>query len=433
MSGPAIGLIGFLATLVLIAFELPVGIAMGLVGAFGYAAINGWPAMGFILGTAVFDSVSNYGLSVIPLFLMMGIFAARSGLSTDLFAFVNAFVGHLRGGLAIASIGACAGFGAICGSSLATVATITPVALPEMRRYGYDDRLAAGAIAAGGTLGILIPPSIILMVYALLTEQSLGKLFIAAFIPGLLGTALYALGVVAQTRIFPALGPAGPRSSWAQRARTTLKVWPVLALFGLVMGGIYVGWFSPTEAAAVGAAGAVVVAAMRGALGRAVLRDGIMETIELSGTLFLVMMGAAVFNFFIETTQLPQVLIQAVSASGLPPLGIIILVIAFYVVLGCFMDALSMILLTVPFVFPLIKSLGFDPIWFGIIIVTVTEIGLITPPIGMNLFVIIGVAKDLDPRVVVRGVVPFVICDIVRVALLVAFPILATWLPSTMR
>jgi tripartite ATP-independent transporter DctM subunit len=433
MSGPIIGLLGFIATLVLIAFELPVGIAMGLVGAIGYAAINGTDAMGYILGTAVFDSVSNYGLSVIPLFLMMGVFAARSGLSRDLFAFVNAFVGHLRGGLAIASIGACAGFGAICGSSLATVATITPVALPEMRRYGYDDKLAAGAIAAGGTLGILIPPSIILMVYALLTEQSLGKLFIAAFIPGILGTVLYSIGVVVMTRINPTLGPAGPSSNWIERWRATRTVWPVLALFGLVMGGIYVGWFSPTEAAAVGAAGAVLVAAVRGALKRDVLRDGMMETIEISGTLFLVMMGAAVFNFFIETTQLPQLLIQAVNSSGLPPLGIMALIIAFYVVLGCFMDALSMILLTVPFVFPVIKALGFDPIWFGIIIVTVVEIGLITPPIGMNLFVIIGVAKDLKTRDVVRGVVPFIMCDIVRVVILVAFPILATWLPSTMR
>ncbi len=433
MSGPLIGLLGFIATLVLIAFELPVGIAMGLVGAIGYAAINGTGAMGYILGTAVFDSVSNYGLSVIPLFLMMGVFAARSGLSRDLFAFVNAFVGHLRGGLAIASIGACAGFGAICGSSLATVATITPVALPEMRRYGYDDKLAAGAIAAGGTLGILIPPSIILMVYALLTEQSLGKLFIAAFIPGILGTVLYSIGVLVMTRINPALGPAGPRSTWTERWRATRTVWPVLALFGLVMGGIYLGWFSPTEAAAVGAAGAVLVAAVRGALKRDVLRDGMMETIEISGTLFLVMMGAAVFNFFIETTQLPQLLIQAVNSSGLPPLGIMALIIAFYVVLGCFMDALSMILLTVPFVFPVIKALGFDPIWFGIIIVTVVEIGLITPPIGMNLFVIIGVAKDLKTRDVVRGVVPFILCDIVRVVILVAFPILATWLPSTMR
>jgi tripartite ATP-independent transporter DctM subunit len=271
------------------------------------------------------------------------------------------------------------------------------------------------------------------MVYALLTEQSLGKLFIAAFIPGILGTVLYSIGVVVMTRINPALGPAGPSSTWAERWRATRTVWPVLGLFGLVMGGIYVGWFSPTEAAAVGAAGAVLVAAVRGALKRDVLRDGMMETIEISGTLFLVMMGAAVFNFFIETTQLPQLLIQAVNSSGLPPLGIMALIIAFYVVLGCFMDALSMILLTVPFVFPVIKALGFDPIWFGIIIVTVVEIGLITPPIGMNLFVIIGVAKDLKTRDVVRGVVPFIMCDIVRVVILVAFPILATWLPSTMR
>jgi len=432
MSGPVIGMLGFLGTLVLIAFELPVGVAMGIAGVAGYAALNGIPATGFILGTSVFDSVSNYGLSVIPLFLMMGIFASRSGLSTDLFSFVNAFVGHFRGGLAIASIGACAGFGAICGSSLATVATITPVALPEMRRYGYDDRLAAGAIAAGGTLGILIPPSIILVVYALLTQESLGKLFVAALLPGLLGTLLYAFGVVVQTRINPALGPAGPRTNWRNRGKTTLRVWPVLGLFGLVMGGIYAGWFSPTEAAAVGAAGALAIAVLRGSLKGGVLGTAVMETIELSGTLFLVMIGAAIFNFFIETTQLPQMLVQAVNSSGLPALAIISLMIACYVVLGCFMDALSMILLTVPFVFPVVKALGFDPLWFGILIVSVTEIGLITPPIGMNLFVIVGVAKDLKTSSVIRGVIPFIICDLIRVVLLVSFPIIATWLPSTM-
>lgn len=432
MSGPIIGILGFAGTLLLIAFELPVGVAMGIAGIAGYAVLNGVPATGFILGTAIFDAVANYGLSVIPLFLMMGIFAARSGLSTDLYAFVNAFVGHFRGGLAIASIGACAGFGAICGSSLATVATITPVALPEMRRYGYDDRLAAGAIAAGGTLGILIPPSIILVVYSLLTQESLGKLFVAALVPGALGTLLYALSIVVQTRINPKLGPAGPRTNWRERGRMTARVWPVLALFGLVMGGIYAGWFSPTEAAAVGAAGALAIALWRGSLKGGVLGAAVIEIVELSGTLFLVMMGAAIFNFFIETTQLPQLLVQAVNTSGLPALAIIILIIACYVVLGCFMDALSMILLTVPFVFPVVKALGFDPLWFGIIIVSVTEIGLITPPIGMNLFVIVGVAKDLKSSSVIRGVVPFIICDIVRVILLVAFPIICTWLPSTM-
>jgi tripartite ATP-independent transporter DctM subunit len=433
MSGPLIGLLGFAATLALIAIEVPVGVAMGIAGIVGYAILNGVDATGFVLGTAVFDAVSNYGLSVIPLFLMMGIFAARCGLSTDLYSFVNALVGHFRGGLAIASIGACAGFGAICGSSLATVATITPVALPEMRRYGYADSLAAGAIAAGGTLGILIPPSIILVVYSLLTQESLGKLFIAALIPGVLGTLLYALGVVVQTRINPALGPAGPRATWRERAHTTARVWPVLGLFALVMGGIYVGWFSPTEAAAVGAAGALVMAIARGSLKGGVMRAAVSETIELSGTLFMVMLGAAVFNFFIETTQLPQMLVQSVNTSGLPPIVVMWIIIGFYIVLGCFMDALSMILLTVPFVFPIVKALGFDPIWFGIIIVTVTEIGLITPPIGMNLFVIVGVDKKLSSSDVMRGVVPFILCDIVRVILLVAFPFLVTWLPSTMN
>ena len=264
MSAPVLGGLGFLATLFLIAFELPVGIAMGVVGVVGYALLNGLSATGFILGTAVFELGAEFrpvGHSAVPDDRRS--FAARCGLLNDLYSFVNAFVGHFRGGLAIASVGACAGFGAICGSSLATVATITPVALPEMRRYGYDDRLAAGAIAAGGTLGILIPPSIILVVYSLLTQKSLGKLFVAAFIPGVLGALLYALGIVVQTRIDPTLEPAGPRTSWP-RWSATLRVWPVLGLFALVMGGIYVGWFSPTEAAAVGAAGALAIAYLHG-------------------------------------------------------------------------------------------------------------------------------------------------------------------------
>jgi len=430
MSDPVVGLLGFVAALVLILLRVPVAIAMGVVGAAGFTLLNGWDGMLFVMGTGPFEAVFPYTLSVVPLFLMMGVFAAHAGLSTSLFQGVNAFMGHLRGGLAMASIGACAGFGAICGSSLATAATMCKVALPEMRRHGYADSLASASIAAGGTLGVLIPPSILLVIYALLTEQSIGQLFVAALIPGLLATALYMLAVAVQTRLKPALGPAAERHSWGERGRTMLDIWPVVLLFVLVIGGIYTGMFSPTEAAAVGAFGAVILAWARKQLTRQVFRDCLVETAEITGMIFLILIGAAIFNFFIEGTNLPRLLIGSVEAWGLPPMAVLILVLVFYIVLGCFMDALSMILLTVPFIFPLIASLGFDPIWFGILLVTVAELGLITPPVGMNLFVIQGVARDLKLETVVRGVIPFLLADIARVVILVAFPAITLWLPS---
>lgn len=432
MSDPLIGIAGFFVALFLVAFGAPLAIAVGVVGALGFLVVNGWSSTAFIFGSTLFNSVASYNLSVVPLFLMMGIFAARTGLSSSLFAAVNAFVGHFRGGLAIASIGACAGFGAICGSSLATTATMTRVAFPEMRKRGYDDSLAAGAIAAGGTLGVLIPPSIILVIYALLTESSIGKLFLAAILPGLLGTFLYALGVVVQTRINPELATSAPKLGWGARGRALIEVWPVVALFGLVMGGIYFGFFSPTEAAAVGAAGAILVAILRRTLSRDVFSKSVRETVELTGMLFMVLVGATVFNAFIETTQLPNYMIAAIEGMGLAPLGVLVIIIMFYLVLGCLMDGMSMILLTVPIVFPVVTALGYDPIWFGILVVTVTEISLITPPIGMNLFVIKGVVgDDLATGSILRGVVPFILADIVRVVLLVAFPAIALWLPTT--
>lgn len=429
MSDPVFGLLGFAVALGLILLRVPVAIAMGVVGGVGYAILNGWNAMWFIMGSGPFEAVFPYTLSVVPLFLMMGVFAAHAGLSTSLFRGVNAFMGHFKGGLAMASIGACAGFGAICGSSLATAATMCRVALPEMRRFGYDDRLASAAIAAGGTLGVLIPPSILLVIYGLLTEQSIGQLFMAALIPGALATALYMLAVAVQTRLNPEMGPAAERHNWADRGRTLLEIWPVILLFVLVIGGIYAGFFSPTEAAAVGAFGALLLAWLRRQLSGRVFRDCLIETAEITGMIFLILIGASVFNYFIETTSLPQLLIATVEAWQLSPFVVLILIMIFYVVLGCFMDSLSMILLTVPFVFPLVAALGFDPIWFGVLLVTVAELGLITPPVGMNLFVIQGVAKDLKLETIVRGVVPFLVADLVRLAILLAFPGITLWLP----
>ena len=433
MSDQLTGLMGFVAAIALILFGVPVAVSMGLVGIVGFALLNGMDAMGFVIGSAIFDSVATYGLSVVPLFLVMGIFAARSGLSRDLFNAVDAFVGHFRGGLAIATIGACAGFGALCGSSLATTATMARVVLPEMRRAGYSDRLASGAIAAGGTLGILIPPSIIMLIYALLTEHSIGKLFAAALLPGILGTVLYALAVTVQTRIEPGLGPAGPRRRLRERLAALLGVWQVIPLFVVVMGGLYTSIFSPTEAAAVGAAGAFLLAWFRGGLTRPVLKGAVLEAMELTGMIFFVLIGAGLFNAFIETTQLPQMLIGVIETAGIGSLGTIVVIILFYLILGCLMDSMSMILLTVPVVFPVITALGFDPIWFGVIIVTVTEVGLITPPVGMNLFVLKGVARDLDMRDLMWGIVPFTVADAVRIVILVAVPGLSTWLPSLVR
>ncbi len=430
MSDPIIGLLGFIASLALVLLRVPIAIAMAATGVIGFGILNGFGVVGFVLGSTPFEAIFPYSLSVIPLFLMMGVFAARSGISSDLFGAANALLGQFRGGLAMATIGACAGFGAICGSSLATVATMGRVALPEMRAAGYDDRLSTASIAAGGTLGVLIPPSILLVIYALLTEQSIGKLFSAAIVPGVLATVLYAAAVAVQVRLNPKLAAAAKPFTWPERSRALRGAWPAAALFLAVIGGIQAGLFSPTEAAAVGAGGAVLIAVLRRALNRDVIVSAVWETVEMTGMIFLILIGAALFNFFIETTGLPQFLIARIDQSGLSPLSILILVMIFYIVLGCFMDALSMILLTVPFVFPVIVSLGYDPIWFGIIIVTVAELGLITPPIGMNLFIIQGVAGNLPSATVMRGVVPFLAADTVRLVILISLPQLTLWLPS---
>jgi tripartite ATP-independent transporter DctM subunit len=440
MTPPLLGLAGFGLTLMLILLRVPVAVAMGLTGVAGFALLNGWFGAEFILGSAPFESVFPYGLSVLPLFVAMGVFAARAGLSQALYGAVNAFVGHWRGGLAMATVGACALFGAICGSSLATAATMGQVALPEMRRHGYDDRLASAVIAAGGTLGVLIPPSILLVLYGLLTETSIGALFVGALIPGLVSTLLYMAAVLVQVRRRPELGPAGPRVSWPERGRALLRVWEVALLFVLVIGGIYVGLFSPTEAAAVGAAGAFLFALLgRGTGGGAGRRDkgrdllgAALETARTTGMIFLILVGAGLFNYFIETSNLPQLLVGWAEAAALPAFAVLLLVMLFYLVLGCFMDALSMILLTIPFVFPLVQAMGIDPVWFGILVVTVAEIGLITPPVGMNLFVIQGVVPGLRQETIVRGILPFLLADLVRLALLLLVPSLVLFLPGRM-
>ncbi len=430
MSAPVIGILGLVGLLVLIGLRVPVAIAMGTVGVVGGVAINGWFSLGFVLGSQPFVTVFPYTLSVIPLFVMMGAFAGRAGLSSSLYQALHALIGHWRGGLASATVGACALFGAICGSSLATAATMARVAVPEMRAIGYDDRLTSGALAAGGTLGILIPPSIIMVIYAILTEQSIGRLFLAGMLPGVLAAFLYMCAVYVVARLRPGAAPRAARADRAERRAAVRRMSPVLALFVVVMGGIYVGIFSPTEAAAVGSFGAVVLAAARGALTRPVIVEALIETATTTGMIFMILIGTSVLQFFIETSTLPTVLIGWINALGLPPIGVLIVILLVYIVLGCFLDSLSMMLITLPIVFPLVTSLGYDPIWFGVLVVSVVEIGLITPPVGMNLYVIAASVEDMRFERVAMGVLPFLAADMVRVALLVAFPVISLLLPS---
>lgn len=432
MTPALMGFIGFGMALLLIALGFPVAVAMAIVGVGGFWLLNGWIGAGFILGSSPFEAIFPYSLSVVPLFVMMGVFAARAGLSRSLFDMVNSFLGHIRGGLAVTAVGACAIFGAICGSSLATVATMGRVAIPEMKRHGYDGSLSSASIAAGGTLGVLIPPSILLVIYGILTQTSIGQLFIGAIVPGIVGTLLYGLAIVIRVRLAPELAPSVAKAGWSTRFAALRRVWGVVLLFTLVIGGIYLGWFSPTEAAAVGAVGAFILALISGELDRSTLWEAVRETAGLTGMIFFILIGASLFNYFLETTGLPSALIQSIESSGMGPMAVLVLIMLFYVVLGCFMDAMSMILLTVPFLAPVAVSLGFDMVWFGILVVTVAEIGLITPPIGMNLFVVQATQPELTQRIVVRGILPFIVADIVRLVILLAVPALVLWLPSKM-
>ena len=433
-------IIGFAAVLLLVFLRMPIAIAMAVVGFVGYMELRGFRASISMVGRLIIDTAQDYGLSVVPLFILMGLFVNKGGLSRELYAVSYAFLGHMRGGLAMATIVACAGFSAICGSSLATAATMSKVAMPQMRQYGYADRLSTASIAAGGTLGILIPPSVILVIYGILTETSIGKLFIAGIVPGLLGVVLYLIAVRFTVWRDPNAGPAGERTDWRARLAALRGVWAVLLLFFLVIGGLYGMldfWplnltFSPTEAAGMGAAGAFLIALSRGALNLRETMQVLIETAETTATLFIVLIGAWVFSNFVNLAGLPDALREMVTASGVSPMNVILLILLVYLALGCVFESLSMLLLTVPIFFPLVTGLGFDPVWFGIIVVVVTEISLITPPVGLNVFVLKGVVGDVSTGTIFRGVTPFWIVDIIRLALLVFIPALALFLPNSM-
>ena len=486
-----IGLLSFPAVLALIFLRVPIGLAMFVVGLLGLIIVSGDTTMAFArLRSETFTTFSNYSLSIIPMFLLMGHFATLGGMSNALFKAAESWLGHRRGGVAMAAVGACAGFGAICGSSLATAATMGRVALPELSRYGYAGGFATATLAAGGTLGILIPPSVVLVVYAILTEQNIAKLFLAAFIPGLLAALGYMLAISLYVRFHPESAGTRPRRSYAYRLRALLDVWPVLLVFTLVVGGIYLGWFTPTEGAAVGAFGTGMVAWFSGGLSRNSLAESFYVTARTSAMIFFIVLGAAYYNGFLALTQLPQEAAAWIGASGYSPLLVLVIILFFYLALGCLMDSLSMILLTIPIFFPIMQELDFGmvsmidlqaarlddfiaagkqapaalldqanallasgqelsreitreiglrgvsegalsriniertAIWFGILVLIVVEVGLITPPVGMNLFVINSMDKTTPMVETYKAVLWFVASDLLRVAILVAFPVI---------
>ncbi len=427
-----VSLIGFAVLLVLAFMRMPLGVALGVVGVVGFSELSNFRAALSNAARLVIDSGQNYGLSVLPMFILMGLLVERGGMAKELYRAAYVFLGHRRGGLAMSTIVACGMFSAICGSSLATAATMSKVSMPEMRRYKYHDSLATASIAAGGTLGILIPPSVILVIYGLMTEQSVGKLFIAGVLPGLLGVLFYLLAVVFIVSRNPAMGPAGDRTGWKERFLALRDVWTTLGLFIFVIGGIYLGLFTPTEAAGMGAAGALLIAWRRGALKDGALLAVLRETGLTTAKLFLVLFGALIFSNFVNRAGLPAGLVGIVNSFDLSPIGVIFMILLIYLVLGCVFESLSMILLTVPIFAPLVSSLGFDLIWFGILVVVVTEISLITPPIGLNVFVLKGVLKDVSVKTIFRGVTPFWVADIGRLFVLTMVPGIALVLPSMM-
>ncbi|MBA7671134.1 C4-dicarboxylate TRAP transporter large permease protein DctM [subsurface metagenome] len=432
MTPMVVGFIGMGILMVLLFSRMPIGLVMGLVGFAGFAYIVSLDGALGILRVIAYSTFANYSMCVIPLFVLMGSFCFYAGLSKDLYDTVHSWLGSLRGGLAMATVGACAGFAAISGSSVATAVAMGTAVLPEMKRFKYDDRLAVGSVVAGGTMGILIPPSIGLILYAIIAEQSIGRLFLAGFIPGVLEGVFYMFTIYILCRYNPRMGPPGPRTSFTQKIASLKNTWIVLVLFLLVIGGLYLGVFSPTEAAGVGAFGAFIFALGRRRLGWKAFKGSLSDTGRTTAMVFIILLGAMILNYFLAVTRLPFELAGIIAGLALNRYIILGAILVIYLVLGCVMDSMGMMLLTTPIFLPLIMALGFDPIWFGIIVVRMCEIALITPPIGMNLFVIKGVAKDVPMSTVFRGIIPFVIADVCHVALLVAIPQLSLFLPSFM-
>jgi len=434
MSPLIVGVIGFVVLVFLLLFGgTPVGFAMGVVGVAGFGYLVGWEPALNLLRTVPYLTISDYSMSVIPLFLLMGALTFYAGISRDLYYTMYRWLGYLRGGLAMASVAACAGFAAISGTSMATAATMGTVALPEMKKYKYDSALAVGCIAAGGTMGILIPPSVTMIVYAIITEQSVGKLFLAGVIPGILEAVFYIVTIAILCKRRPLIGPPGERTTLAQKIFSLGSTWPVITLFLIVIGGIFMGVFSPTEAGGIGALGAFLFALGKRKLSRSNLYAALLETGKTTAMLLIIIIGAKIFGYFLSVSRLPFELAEALAGLTFNRYIILGMIIAVYIFLGCFMLPMPLIIVTVPIIFPLILSLGFNPIWFGIIVVRLVEIGQITPPVGLNLFVVKGVAKDIPMGTIYRGVIPFLIADFFHVVLLVALPQISLFLPGFMK
>ena len=431
MTGPSAAVVGFAVMLLLMAMRMPIGLSLLFVGGAGYAWLGGWPTFLNYIKTTPYHDFSNYTLSVIPLFILMGALAEKSGLSTSLFRAASSLAGHRPGGLAMGLIGACTAFGAICGSSVATTATFARAALPEFERYRYDAGFATGVTAVGGTLGILIPPSVILVVYGISTEQNIAKLFMAAFIPGFMAAVFYCVVIALVVRRRPELGPALPRVPLDQRLRDVAAVWPAILVALVVLGGIYGGIFSPTEGAAVGVIAMLLVSVLVGGMRWAGLKSALLQTAETAGMIFLILLGADVFNAFLALSQLPVAAAEWIGGSGFTPYGVMALILLFYILLGAVMDELAMILLTLPIFFPIVQALDFGmpaddvAIWFGILVLIVVGIGLTAPPIGLNVFVVSAIARHVALTRIYRAVLPFIAADIIRLGLVMAFPALA--------
>jgi tripartite ATP-independent transporter DctM subunit len=416
----------------LLAIGLPIGFAMAATGFLGSIMLIDLNAALSLLGQTAYETTITFNLSIVPMFILMGYFASNSGLSEALFRACNTWLGHRRGGLALATIGGCGAFAAVCGSSIATAATMTQVALPEMKRFNYDYSLATGSIAAGGTIGILIPPSVILVLYGILTETNIGELFLAGFIPGILTIIFFMATISIMTRIFPDIGPRGEKTTFKQKILAFKDVWGTVILFTLVIGGIYTGIFSPEEAAGIGASGALALALLARKMSWAVFVNCLMETVRTSAMIFTILIGAILFNNFLVLSAVPDAIGAWIGGLPFSDIVIMLIILLIYLIMGCALDSLAMILLTIPIFFPVVINLGFDPIWFGIIVVMVVELGLITPPVGMNVFIIKGMAPEVPLSKIYKGVLPFVIAQILLIGLILAFPKIATWLPSTM-
>lgn len=432
MSPTLIGVLGIVILVLVIFTRMPVAYVMTLVGFVGFSVLVSGKAGLQLLARDFYEVYSSYGLTIIPLFIFMGQIAFNAGISSRLYDSAHKFVGSYRGGLATATVCACTGFGAVCGSSPATAATMATVGLPEMKRYGYGDELAAGSVAAGGGLGMLMPPSVVLIVYGILTEQSIGKLFVAGIVPAIYMTIWFALAVWIYCLLYPKQGPAGAKYSWAERFASLFGTLETLAVFVLVMGGLFLGAFTPTEAGAVGAGAVTLVALARRQLSWAGFVKSVYETLRTSCMVLLLVAGAVIFGHFLAVTRIPFNLAHWVTALNLPDYGVVALIVLVYLVGGCFIDALALIMLTIPIFYPIITDLGYDPVWFGIIIVLVTQMGVITPPVGINVYVVSGIAQDIPLEKIFTGVLPFLAALIVGTALLVAFPQIVLWLPNLM-